>query len=232
MKPAWDQLAAEFKDSKTSGVFDVDCTADGKDLCEQAGVKGYPTIKYGSGDEIGNLKDYDGGRDFEALKTFADENLGPVCGPKTVEACSDEEKKQIAEFSAKPLAELDVLVKKLSKDFDTREKKYNKKKRKFDERDKENQEYSLEHMKEKRKNDAARLKLEKNEKASKAEKVKQSERDKKLEARGDKLDKEMEALGEERKEIKAIRQALDAEIVGTGIKLMKAVQIAKQRNEL
>merc|ERR1712193_546212 len=65
-------MGAEFKDSKTALVADVDCTAGGQSLCNEVGVRGYPTIKYG---DPNNLEDYKGGRDFDALKKFAEENL-------------------------------------------------------------------------------------------------------------------------------------------------------------
>ena len=45
MKPAWDSLAQEYKNSDKVVVADVDCTAEGKDLCERFGVQGFPTIK-------------------------------------------------------------------------------------------------------------------------------------------------------------------------------------------
>lgn len=68
----------DFEGSSTSLVADVDCTTEGKDLCVKQGVSGYPTIKYG---EPGDLKKYEGGRNYEELKKFADENLGPTCDP-------------------------------------------------------------------------------------------------------------------------------------------------------
>jgi len=43
MKPAWDKLMAEYKDSKDVLIGDADCTADAKSLCEEIGVQGYPT---------------------------------------------------------------------------------------------------------------------------------------------------------------------------------------------
>mmetsp|Transcript_362 Transcript_362/g.840 ORF Transcript_362/g.840 Transcript_362/m.840 type:complete len:136 (-) Transcript_362:104-511(-) len=92
MKPAWDQLMEEFKDSSTSLIADVDCTTEGKDLCETHGVKGFPTIKYG---DPSDLKDYKGGRDFDSLKQFASENLGPQCGPEHMDLCDDATKKKI-----------------------------------------------------------------------------------------------------------------------------------------
>jgi len=107
MKPAWDKLAAEFKDSKTALIADVDCTAGGKDLCSEVGVRGYPTIKYG---DPSNLEDYKGGRDFDALKKFAEENLGPTCGPANLDLCDADKKAQIEKFSAMSAADLQKAV--------------------------------------------------------------------------------------------------------------------------
>merc|ERR1711959_350089 len=96
MKPAWDQLMEEFKDSKTAVVADVDCTVH-QDLCGKHGVQGYPTIKYG---DPNNLEDYQGGRSFEDLQTFAKENLGPSCGPNNLDLCDAEQKKSVEEAMA------------------------------------------------------------------------------------------------------------------------------------
>jgi len=96
MKPAWDKLAEEFKDSKTGVIADVDCTAGGKDLCSTMGVRGYPTIKHG---DPNNLEDYKGGRDFDSLKKFAETNLGPTCGPANLDLCDAENKALIEKFS-------------------------------------------------------------------------------------------------------------------------------------
>jgi len=107
MKPAWDKLAEEFKDSKTAAIADVDCTAAGKDLCSEKGVRGYPTIKYG---DPNNLEDYKGGRDFDALKKFAEDNLGPTCGPANLDLCDAEKKAQIEKFSAMSAADLEAQI--------------------------------------------------------------------------------------------------------------------------
>ena len=40
-----DKLIAEFEGSATQLIADVDCTADGKPLCDENGVRGYPTLK-------------------------------------------------------------------------------------------------------------------------------------------------------------------------------------------
>jgi hypothetical protein len=45
MKPEWDRLGEEFKNSQHVNIMHVDCTAnDGKPLCSQHGVTGYPTV--------------------------------------------------------------------------------------------------------------------------------------------------------------------------------------------
>merc|ERR1712113_434681 len=90
-------MGSEFKDSTTSLIADVDCTADGKDLCEKHGVQGFPTIKYG---DVSDLQDYNGGRSFDELKKFAEENLGPTCGPDNIDLCDEEAKAMIEKFLA------------------------------------------------------------------------------------------------------------------------------------
>ena len=108
MKPAWDKLVADFEGSKTALVADVDCTAAGKPLCDSNGVQGFPTIKWG---DPNALEDYQGGRDYDALKKFADENLKPVCGPSNLDLCDDEKKKEIEELMALSADDLDSKIK-------------------------------------------------------------------------------------------------------------------------
>jgi len=64
-------------------------------LCTKFGVSGYPSIKYGDPAE---LKDYNGGRTYEDLKKFADENLGPSCGPTNLDLCSAGDKAKLEKF--------------------------------------------------------------------------------------------------------------------------------------
>jgi hypothetical protein len=104
MKPDWDSLGAEYKDSKTVIIADVDCTAAGKPLCEKFGVRGYPTIKYfNPPDEEGT--DYKGGRSLADLKKFAETELGPGCSVDTIENCSEEQKKELETYIAMPAEE-------------------------------------------------------------------------------------------------------------------------------
>jgi len=100
---------AEYADSKTALVGDVDCTAAGKSLCNDVGVQGFPTIKYG---DPSSLEDYDGGRDLKALQTFAAENLKPLCGPENMDLCDQEKKTLLEGFMAKSKEELESEIEK------------------------------------------------------------------------------------------------------------------------
>jgi len=95
MKPDWDKLSAEYADSKTVVIADVDCTAGGKAKCEEVGIRGYPSIKYGDPDD---LTDYKGGRTLADLQKFA-EGLGPACGPANIELCDGDKKTMIQQFT-------------------------------------------------------------------------------------------------------------------------------------
>jgi len=95
IKPDWDKLIDEFAGSETQLIADVDCTAEGEPLCEEAGIEGFPSLKWG---DPADLQDYDGGRSYEDLKTFATENLKPLCSIKNVDLCDDDKKAQIKKY--------------------------------------------------------------------------------------------------------------------------------------
>merc|ERR1719356_1715448 len=106
----------EFKDSPKALVADVDCTAGGKELCEKHGVRGYPSIKYG---EPGDLKDYQGGRSYADLKKFADENLGPTCGPgENLDLCDAATRKKVESYVSMSIDKLEAKILKAQKDFE------------------------------------------------------------------------------------------------------------------
>ena len=96
----------EFKDHKSTGVFDVDCTADGKPLCDSNGVRGFPTIKHG---DPNSLEDYNGGRDYDALKAFAD-GLKPICSPSQRDLCDEEQLAKIDEYTKLGADALQALI--------------------------------------------------------------------------------------------------------------------------
>mmetsp|Transcript_84393 Transcript_84393/g.236252 ORF Transcript_84393/g.236252 Transcript_84393/m.236252 type:complete len:218 (-) Transcript_84393:40-693(-) len=122
MKPDWDKLMAEYEGHASILVADVDCTAEGKSKCDEAGVQGFPTLKFG---DPNNLEDYKGGRDLDALTKFAKESLGPRCGPANPELCDAAAKKQLDGYMAmsedalkKSIEEKDAEMAKAEKDLE------------------------------------------------------------------------------------------------------------------
>lgn len=72
LAPVWDQLGEQFKSNPDITIAKMDSTAN---EVEGVNVRGYPTlIYYGKDNKDG--KNYDGGRDLEALKAFVEENAG------------------------------------------------------------------------------------------------------------------------------------------------------------
>jgi len=96
MAPDWEKLAEEWKDHAVGLIAEVDCTAEGKPLCDDNGVRGFPTLKWG---DPSDLDAYEGSRSYEDLAKFAEENLKPVCSISNIDLCSDEKKKQIEEYT-------------------------------------------------------------------------------------------------------------------------------------
>jgi protein disulfide-isomerase A6 len=109
MKPAWDQLA----ESVDASVFiaDVNCS-DQEDLCSKNDVKGYPTIKVY---QNGEVSDYKGGRSFEQLMEYVDENLAQKCNVENLaENCSEKAVKYAEKWKGKPPADVSKELKRLS----------------------------------------------------------------------------------------------------------------------
>ena len=111
MKPAWDRLGSEYKDSASVMIVDVDCTAEGSGTCNKVGVQGYPTIKYyNAGDKKG--KDYQGGRDYDSLKSFVSKTLDkPLCDAVTKKGCAKNEVEFLNKMDGKSKAELKAELK-------------------------------------------------------------------------------------------------------------------------
>jgi len=116
MKPAFDQLSAEYAGHPSVVIADVDCTADGQSLCQAKGVSGYPTIKYYVD---GEENAYQSGRDYDALKAFIVDNLEPKCSVEEQDGCTQREIDYIkkmqdkgAESIAKQLARMEGMKEK------------------------------------------------------------------------------------------------------------------------
>jgi len=120
MKPAWDKLMKKFKNHATILVGDADCTAAGESLCQEIGVQGYPTIKYG---DPSALEDYNGGRDFDELKKFTEE-LKPSCSPANIALCDDAKKKEIEDLQALSTDDLEAKITEKEKEQETAEETF------------------------------------------------------------------------------------------------------------
>ena len=107
MKPAWDKLMKDFSKSNSALVADVDCTSAGKPLCDSNGVQGFPTIKYG---DPNALEKYEGGRDYDTLKKFADENLKPLCSPANRDLCEEDQLEELNKYLEMDFADLEKSI--------------------------------------------------------------------------------------------------------------------------
>jgi protein disulfide-isomerase A6 len=102
MKPDWDKLMDEYAGSSSVVIGDVDCTSDGgKDVCNEAGVKGYPTIKYFTAETGEEGEAYQGARSFDALKSFVDDSLDKGCVIDSPDTCDEKESAYVEKMKAK-----------------------------------------------------------------------------------------------------------------------------------
>merc|ERR1711964_693677 len=92
----------------------------GQSKCNEAGVRGYPTLKYG---DPSNLEDYKGGRDFASLKKFA-EGLKPSCSPLNIDLCDSEQTAKIEELQALSASDLDAKIEEKEKEQEVAEKTF------------------------------------------------------------------------------------------------------------
>mmetsp|Transcript_22472 Transcript_22472/g.53037 ORF Transcript_22472/g.53037 Transcript_22472/m.53037 type:complete len:141 (+) Transcript_22472:288-710(+) len=100
MKPSWDKLGDEYAASSSVLIADADCTAGAEELCSEFEISGYPTIKYFlDGDSKG--ENYQGGRDFDSLKEFVENELEVKCSVEDGVGCTEKEKTYIEKMKAK-----------------------------------------------------------------------------------------------------------------------------------
>jgi Thioredoxin len=108
MAPDWEKLAKEWDGHAVGLVAEVDCTTEGKPLCDANGVKGFPSLKYG---DPAGLEDYQGSRSYNDLAKFAKENLKPVCSVANIDLCDAEKKEQIEKYTKLSVDELNAAIK-------------------------------------------------------------------------------------------------------------------------
>jgi len=108
MAPDWEKLAGEWEGHDIGLIAEVDCTTEGKPLCDANGVKGFPSLKWG---DASSLEDYSGGRTYDALAKFATDNLGKaICSPSNIDICDDDMKAKIGELMEKSDEELSASI--------------------------------------------------------------------------------------------------------------------------
>jgi protein disulfide-isomerase A6 len=100
MKPAWDQLGDEYQGSSSVLIGDADCTVE-SELCGKHGVRGYPTIKYYTSETGKDGASYSGGRSYDDLKKFAEDELSVGCTVDDQSTCSEREVKFITKMQGK-----------------------------------------------------------------------------------------------------------------------------------
>lgn len=114
MKPDWDKLANDFKDSDAVIIADVDCTdKKSEQICAKQGVRGYPTIKYFLPGKKSGL-DYQGAREYAGMKTFVQNTFKSSCDVSTLKGCAANEKSFIEKWKGKEAAELSEELEKRS----------------------------------------------------------------------------------------------------------------------
>lgn len=107
LKPAWDKLMHEYREHPDIVIGDCDCTGACKGLCEEMGVQGYPTLKFG---DPAALADYQGPRDFDGLKRHADTELRAACSPARPDLCDEAQTTLIETLQAMAAADLDAEI--------------------------------------------------------------------------------------------------------------------------
>ena len=104
MASDWERLAEDFKGHKVGFVAEVDCTAEGKTLCDENLVRGFPTLKWG---DAAGLEEYTGGRDYDDLSNFAEENLTkPICSVSNMDLCDAKKRRAIERYLELPLSDI------------------------------------------------------------------------------------------------------------------------------
>lgn len=121
MAPDWEKLAEGWKDHATGLVAEVDCTAEGKPLCEANGVRGFPTLKWG---DPAGLTEYEGSRTYDDLAEFATQNLKPMCSATNVDLCDAKKKAQLESYMQLGLDDLQAAIAKEEKKLETAESEF------------------------------------------------------------------------------------------------------------
>jgi len=112
----WRKLADEYRNDENILVAAVDCEhEDSAVLCDDFGIEGYPTFKYG---DPTDLREYEGDRSYRALSKFAKENLKPSCSINAIHLCSKEKKELIEKFMSMSMEDLMKIIDRVDEELE------------------------------------------------------------------------------------------------------------------
>ena len=94
---------------------------EAEELCNDNGVEGFPTLKYG---DPSYLQDYEGGRGYDELLQFATDNLKPICGVNNLDLCPKSKRAEIEKFLNMDVEELTAAVESAGKKLEDAETKF------------------------------------------------------------------------------------------------------------
>lgn len=104
MEPAWNRLMKKYERSTTTLIAEVNCHEADEDLCNKLVIDHkYPKLMYG---DPKSLSHYKGAYDYQTLLTFAEKNVGPICGPENLDLCDADQKAKIKRMQEQGLDEL------------------------------------------------------------------------------------------------------------------------------
>merc|ERR1712039_538404 len=125
LKPEWDKLIEKYKESKTTLVGVIDCTEEGKKVCSQQHVRGYPSLKFG---HPWDLQEYTGELTFDALDAFASSTLplAASCGLMNAHLCDDKQKALLEKYKQMSKGERRIELFEMEEEMENAEIAYNK----------------------------------------------------------------------------------------------------------
>lgn len=128
MKPDWDKLFDTYKASRSVLIAEVDCTQDkAQSVCGKFGVQGYPSLKVFKKDKPNRPEEYNGGREFNSLKRYVEQNLaGPECSLEDKEGCEPEELKVLEESEKMSVADRRAKIKEMEDSLNEKYKEIRK----------------------------------------------------------------------------------------------------------
>eukprot|EP00960_Hanusia_phi_P033918 750713-Hanusia_phi.AAC.2 len=117
MKEDWEKLASQYSGTDTFKIGEVDCTSEaGKEICQQQGVHGFPTLKYRQSGGLWNL--YMSGRSHEQLASFVEDEILPKCSLDHKSRCSVQDRAFIEKIEKMSLDDRRALEAELNKEIE------------------------------------------------------------------------------------------------------------------